>query len=155
MPSPHFPLHLSSAPPFFPSLFHLKLRVIGWFHLSLIYLRNLRQRQKGISTQVSGKVAGNRRRGSAQWFRTAMNREGSTGPLARPFTRTAHSVACSALLTSLARSALLRSFVRSLADSLTHGKVDDQMSCYQAVLNHCAAFFAGGGGSLETHSFSH
>ena len=35
------------------------------------------------------------------WFKTAMNRDKSTGPLARPFACTAHSLACFALLALL------------------------------------------------------
>ena len=46
---------------------------------------------------------------SAQWFRTAKNRDVGSGPLARPF---AYSFACAALLA-------LRSFECSLAHSLT------------------------------------
>ena len=45
---------------------------------------------------------------------TNKNQDVSTGPLARPFARTAHSFACSALLASLARSAAL---IHSLAHS--------------------------------------
>ena len=51
----------------------------------------------------------------ALWARIAKNTDWSTGPLARPFARTAHLFACSALLASLARSAVL---TRSLARSL-------------------------------------
>ena len=49
------------------------------------------------------------------WARSTKNTDWSTGPLARPFARTAHSFACSALLASLACSAAL---TRSLARSL-------------------------------------
>ena len=52
---------------------------------------------------------------SALWFRLTKNQDISAGPLARPFARTAHSFACSALLASLAHSAAL---TRSLARSL-------------------------------------
>ena len=45
------------------------------------------------------------------------NQDVSTGPLARPFARTARSFACSTLLALLARSAAL---VRLLACLLTH-----------------------------------
>ena len=51
----------------------------------------------------------------AQWARIIKNTDWSTGPLARPFARTAHSFACSALIASLAPSAAL---TRSLARSL-------------------------------------
>ena len=51
----------------------------------------------------------------ALWSGTAKNQDVSTGPLARPFARTAHSFACSGLLASLAPSAAL---TRSLARSL-------------------------------------
>ena len=47
-----------------------------------------------------------------QWFRRAKNRNLSTGPLARPFDRTAYSFACSTLHRSFVP---LRSSVRSLA----------------------------------------
>ena len=48
----------------------------------------------------------------ARWSRTNNNRDVSTGPLASPFARTAHSFAYSGLLASLAPSAAL---TRSLA----------------------------------------
>ena len=52
---------------------------------------------------------------AALWSGTNKNRDVSTGPFAHPFARTAHSLTCSALLASLARSAAL---TRSLARSL-------------------------------------
>ena len=55
----------------------------------------------------------------ALWSETNKNRDVNTGPLARPFARTAHSFACFGLLASLAPSAAL---IRSLARSLTRGK---------------------------------
>ena len=71
--------------------------------------------------------------GSPQWGRTAKNRDISTGPLAHPFARTAHSFACShrslirllrtasfALLALLVRSAAL---ICLLACSFTHSRV--------------------------------
>ena len=51
------------------------------------------------------------------WSITAKNTESSTGPLARPFARTAHSFACSGLLAH---------FTHSLA----HGTVNDWMPIY-------------------------
>ena len=53
----------------------------------------------------------------ALWSRRSENPNGSTGQLACLFTRTAHILACSALLASLARSTAL---FHSLARSLTH-----------------------------------
>ena len=41
---------------------------------------------------------------SALWARTTKNTDCSTGPVARPFARTAHSFACTGLLASLAPS---------------------------------------------------
>ena len=58
---------------------------------------------------------------AAQWFRKANNRDVSTGPLARPFARTAHSFAGSALLALLARS------LAPLTHSLARGKVNDSV----------------------------
>ena len=68
------------------------------------------------------------------WSTTSKNRDGSSGPLARPFacllvrsfTRTTHSFACSALLASLMHSG---AHIRFLAHLLTHSlalrKVND------------------------------
>ena len=65
----------------------------------------------------------------AHWARIIKNPDESTGPLARPFARTAHSFACSGLLASLAPSAALtrllarslRSLPRSWDSELLHG----------------------------------
>ena len=65
-----------------------------------------------------------------------MNRDVGTGPLARPFARTALSFACSRLLASLAPSAAL---THLLAPSLARGTVNDWMSHNDLVLSHCAA----------------
>ena len=53
----------------------------------------------------------------ALWSRTNKNSDVSNGPLAYPFARTAHSFACSRLLTLLAPSA-------ALTHSLARGKVN-------------------------------
>ena len=72
------------------------------------------------------KLAPMHSRPAARWFRIAMNRDVSTGSLARPFARTAHSYARSPVLASLARSAaLIRSFARSLTHSRARGRVND------------------------------
>ena len=80
---------------------------------------------------------------SALWYRTAMNRNLITRPLARPFARSltplTHFPAPHCLLCS---RALLRSFIRLLAHSLTPepvGKGNDSMSQYHALLNHSVA----------------
>ena len=89
----------------------------------------------------------------ALWFRTATNRDVSAGRWAtcssvRSFPRIAHSLACSALLASLTRSAALNHSLRcihSLTRSLTHSrareKVNDKMSQIDLVLSHSAAVF--------------
>ena len=70
-----------------------------------------------------------------------MNRDVSTGPLARPFTHLlillTHSLAPHCLLH---KHTPLRSFVRSLTHFQARGKVNDWMAQNQAVLNHSARF---------------
>ena len=72
------------------------------------------------------------------------NQESRLGPLARPFTRTAHSFACSALLKCSA--ALVRSLARSLTPKIVRKgmirseKVNDFMSENDLVFSHSASF---------------
>ena len=67
--------------------------------------------------------------GVALWVRRTKNRVVRTGPLAYLFAFAVHSIACSALLALLVRSAAL---ICSLMCPLTHyrarGKVDDSIS---------------------------
>ena len=65
--------------------------------------------------------------GGALWSETNKNRDVSTGPLVRPFARTAHSFACSGLLASLAPSAALTRSLAHFAHSLARGTVNDWM----------------------------
>ena len=74
----------------------------------------------------------------AVWFRAAMNRDGSTGPLACPLT-----CPLAPLTHSLAPPCSLHSqapIIHSLAPLThsAHGKVDDLMTKNQAVLSHGA-----------------
>ena len=60
------------------------------------------------------------------WSRRVKSRDVSTGPLARPLARTAHSFACSALVASLARpTALIRLHAHKLTHSHACRKVND------------------------------
>jgi len=70
---------------------------------------------------------------NALWFRSAKNRDVSTGPLARPFARL-----LAPLTRSLAPDCSLRSHppLRSLIRSLARGKVYNLMSQLHIVLNH-------------------
>ena len=74
---------------------------------------------------ATGPSAAAREPTSAQWFRTAMNQNVSTGSLAHPFARTAHSFACFALLAA-----------HSLSHSRARRKVDDWMSHNDLSLSH-------------------
>ena len=60
----------------------------------------------------------------------------STGPLTRPFTRTAHSFACSGLLASLARSAALTRLLACSLCSLPHW--NDWMAIYSVFSSFLA-----------------
>ena len=81
----------------------------------------------------------NGRRDAALWSGINKNRDVSTGPLARPFARTAHSLACSGLPALLAPSAALtRSLAHSIR-SLPHSwKSELLMSQNDLVLSHSA-----------------
>ena len=77
----------------------------------------------------------------ALWFRTAMNREGSTGPLTLPFTRSliplTHllDLLCSLCIThcACARSAAL---IQLLARSLTHSRACAKVNENDLILTH-------------------
>ena len=72
----------------------------------------------------------------AQWFRTVKNRDVSSVCL---FARTAHSVTCSVLLASLARSsALFGLLVCSLTHSKAPGKVYDRLFKIDLASSHSA-----------------
>ena len=71
------------------------------------------------------------------WSGTNKNRDVSTGPLARPFARTAHLFACSRLLALFAPSAALtRSLARSLRSLPRSWEREFLMSQNDLVLSH-------------------
>ena len=71
------------------------------------------------------------------WSGTNKNRDVSTGPLARPFARTAHSFACSGLLASLAPSATLTHLLaRSLRSLPRSWESELLMSQNDLILSH-------------------
>ena len=73
----------------------------------------------------------------ALWSGTNKNRDVSTGPLARPFARTAHSITCSGLLVMLAPSAALtRSIARLLRSLPRSWESEFLMSQNDLVLSH-------------------
>ena len=75
----------------------------------------------------------------ALWARSTKNTDCSTRPLARPFTRIAHSFACSALRALLARSAALtRSLACSLCSLPRSWECEFLMSHNDLVLSHSA-----------------
>ena len=76
----------------------------------------------------------------ALWFKTAMNRDVGTGPLARPFAHTAHLFACFRLLALLAPSAALTRLVaRSLRSLPRSWESEFSISQNDLVLSHSAA----------------
>ena len=75
----------------------------------------------------------------ALWSGTNKNRDVSTRPLARPFARTAHSLACSRLLASLAPfAALTRSLARLLRSLPCLWESELLMSQNDLVFSHSA-----------------